>query len=382
MAERPPIVFLPGIMGSRLYFPSAGKFWDPDSTWRMLRWMPVWPVRSDDDNRRELHAAQAAYVVLDPLDPDSMSPEEVFLGWGGVVWSFYAEFLRDLRELAGSRRAFAVGYDWRQDIRWLGEYVAGKLNKVLQSTGAQQVSVVTHSMGGLVLRSALRHDPSLAPRVAKFLSICQPTVGAVLLYRRLFTGLVSGRDGGKGVGDRAFRLLLGNDRGSFVSNMSGLPGAMQLLPSRFFPTDASQRAWHAGISGTVTHDVLYGSVASPPGLLDSAMRLAPEVAADFRDRVGEVADFHAFLGAPSGAGSSGPETYAICGLGEKTEVRIGFKGTKAVPVVTADGDGTVPALSARAMQVAPARLFDVAGLEHGTACVQPRVREIAREVLG
>ena len=37
MAARLPIVFLPGVMGSRLYFEASQKFWDPDSTWRMLR---------------------------------------------------------------------------------------------------------------------------------------------------------------------------------------------------------------------------------------------------------------------------------------------------------------------------------------------------------
>ena len=75
-------------------------------------------------------------MLIDPLDSNSMSGDEVTLGWGGVVWSFYVDFLRALRSLAGDGRAFAVGYDWRQDIRWLGEYAADKLNGVLSATGA------------------------------------------------------------------------------------------------------------------------------------------------------------------------------------------------------------------------------------------------------
>src|SRR5271166_2715254 len=112
MADPTPIVFLPGIMGSRLYFQDSGKFWDPDSTWRMRRWMPLWPFRNDDDNRLELHAAEPASVIIDPLTSD-VDAEGVKLGWGGVVWSFYGPFLELLRDLARDRRAFAIGYDWR-----------------------------------------------------------------------------------------------------------------------------------------------------------------------------------------------------------------------------------------------------------------------------
>ena len=82
MPDQPPIVFLPGVMGSRLYFQNSGKFWDPDSTLRMLRWLPIWPFRSNDDNRRELHAREPAAVMIDPLDAGSMDAQEVRLGWG------------------------------------------------------------------------------------------------------------------------------------------------------------------------------------------------------------------------------------------------------------------------------------------------------------
>ena len=110
-----PIVFLPGVMGSRLFFKASKRYWDPDSTWRMLRWAPIWPFRSDEDNRLDLHARQPAGVMIDP-ETNAVDADGVALGWGGVVWSFYGEFLKMLRELAAGRRAFAVGYDWRQDI--------------------------------------------------------------------------------------------------------------------------------------------------------------------------------------------------------------------------------------------------------------------------
>lgn len=382
MADRPPVVFLPGVMGSRLYFQDSGKFWDPDSTWRMLRWMPVWPLRSDDDNRRELHAREPAGVLIDALDPQAITADQLRLGWGGVVWSYYADLLHLLSELAGEGKAFAVGYDWRQDIRWLGEYAADKLRGVLDLTGADRLALVTHSMGGLVARAAFQHDPELIGRVSTFLSICQPTVGAVILYRRLFTGLVRGLDGGGGIADRAFRLLLGSSRSAFVANMSGLPGALQLLPSAFFPADAAGQPWNGLINGALTHAQLYGDAQSPPGLLDAALGLPAEVQDDLADRLANVADFHALLGPPAPLDATWPQTWSVCGIGRQTEVHIAFAGTDAQPTVTAEGDGTVPALSARAFGVDPNRRVDVADLDHGTACVHPEVLKLTRQILG
>jgi pimeloyl-ACP methyl ester carboxylesterase len=382
MADRPPIVFLPGVMGSRLYFESSGKFWDPDSTWRMLRLMPVWPFRSDDDNRRELQAGEPAAVMIDPLDAGSMDAQAVKLGWGGVVWSYYDEFLETLRTLAGNGQAFAIGYDWRQDIRWLGEYTARKLGKVLEATGAERLALATHSMGGLVARAALRHDPTLSARISTFLSICQPAVGAVIIYRRMFTGMVPGLDGGTGIADRAFRLLLGNSREGFLGNMSGLPGAMQLLPSEFFPADAANLPWNSFIAaGVGGDDQLFGNPQSPPGLVDSALNLPVDAVSDLADRVSNVADFHAWLGAPAPLSASWPDTWSVFGVGQPTEVRIGFVNGTANPFVTTDGDGTVPHLSAQALSVPTNHSVELSGLIHATACLDQRVLDLLGQIL-
>ena len=353
-----PIVFFPGVMGSRLYFPNANLYWDPDSTWQMLWWMPVWPKRRDRDNRRDLHFLQPAGVLIDPAD-DGVSAEETALGWGGVVWSYYGTYLRALRGLAADGQAHAVGYDWRQDLRWLGEYAAAKLWKCLDDTGADRLWVATHSMGGLVARAALRFDRDLAERVEKVVHVCQPSVGAVVLYRRLFTGLMREFDEGL-----AFRILLGNSRAGFVGNMSGQPGPLQLLPSRFF---AGQPAWHGHLDAGTAFDDLYAGAASPPGLLDATLGLADDIAADLRARVDDVNGFHAWLGDPKPA-AGGPETWLVYGTGVKTEVAIGFDGGSARPGLSLHGDGTVPVASACALGLPEDRMLAVADMVHADAC--------------
>jgi pimeloyl-ACP methyl ester carboxylesterase len=232
MSNQHPIVFLPGVMGSRLYFPRSRRFWDPDRATRMGWWIPFWPIRSDDDNRRDLHFHEPGGVVLDTAD---VSPAEKKRGWSTVVWSYYCGMLKKLEEVAAPAEVYAIGYDWRQDIRRLGAEMAAKFRHLLGRPGVERIHVVTHSMGGLVLRAALRLQPALGERIATIVHVCQPSAGAVILYRRLFTGLVPGLDGGNGLADRGFRLLLGTKQASFLANMSGMPGPMQLLPSGDFP---------------------------------------------------------------------------------------------------------------------------------------------------
>lgn len=369
MADRFPIVFFPGVMGSRLYFEASDKFWDPDSNWQMLRWMPQWPFRSDEDNRRQLHCEQPAHVVIDPRD-GSVPADMVAYGWGGVAWSYYGAYLQLLRTRAAGGQAFAVGYDWRQDIRWLGEFAADKLNACLDATGAEKLWLVAHSMGALVLRAAFRHDPNLVARVDKLLVICPPHAGAVVLYRRLFTGMVRGLDGG--LSDLGYRMILGGSRAAFVGNMSGLPGPMQLLPSESFPLDGQRHAWNDALDNGTLFSSLYGNAACPPGINDGAVELAADARADLAER---LLDLAAYLANPNPPDQPPPPAWLIYGTGLKTEVRISAADGPANPGVTLHGDGTVPSLSATTFQVPDGQQFAVDGLEHAKACLHPRVGE-------
>jgi pimeloyl-ACP methyl ester carboxylesterase len=381
MPQPQPIVFFPGVMGSRLYFETSGMYWDPDSTWRMLRWAPLWPFRSDDDNRRDLHAREPAGVLMDPLT-SVVDDDGVAHGWGGVVWSFYSDYLSDLRNLAAGGQAFAVGYDWRQDIQWLGEYAADKLLACLDQTGADKLWLVTHSMGGLVVRAAFRFKPDLMARVEKVLHVCQPTTGAVVLYRRMFTGLVPGLDGGGSLSERAFRLLLGNSRIGFVGNMSGQPGPMQLMPSAFFPVEDGGQRWNQALDTGTAFGDLFDNAASPPGVNDVDLALSADVRADLLERVRDVADFQNWLGEPRISNPPAPETWLIYGTERNTETRIEFAGSVPTPVVTAGGDGTVPAVSATALGLVADRQHPVPGLEHSTACRNQQVRDFTAQLFG
>jgi pimeloyl-ACP methyl ester carboxylesterase len=344
----------------------------------MARWAPLWPFRSDDDNRRQLHFMEPAGVIAEDVSGEANS--EV-LGWGGIVWSFYADYLRLLRDRAADGMAFAVGYDWRQDLRTLGDYAAEKIRLALEMTGAAKVSLAAHSMGGLVLRAALKSNPDLLTRIARVVFVCQPATGAVMLYRRLFTGLLRGLDGGGGVSDRVFRLIMGNSRAGFVGNMSGLPGPLQLLPTEHFPRDASGSAWNPALDAGVPHKDLYRNPASPPGVIPPNAHPDPAVRADYRDRLEETDDAHVWLNEP--ILDSSIDVWQIAGDGLPTSVGVRFTASGAVdPHRIPSGDDTVPQLSGTAMRLSdPIRTMVLPNLSHGTACLDPRVLELTGQII-
>jgi hypothetical protein len=350
-------------MGSRLYFPEADLYWDPDSTRRMFWWIPL-ALRSDDDNRRDLYWERPAGPVFDR--DAGATRDQSRRGWTTAVAGYYRTMLLELDAHIGP--AYAVGYDWRQDIGRLGAYAAAKI-RAYAADARQPVAVVTHSMGGLVLRSALRSDRGLGEQISAVVQVCPPSVGAVVLYRRLFTGLIPGPDGGGKLFDRLFRLLLGDTRAAFLGNVSGLPGAMQLLPSEYFPRDAAGRPWNS-LLDQLGFAALYPAPDSPPGVAPVTIGLSTEVLLRLRERVSDIAAFHTSLGPPGVPAH--PNTFLVYGPDRPTEVRWG-SADNVQPL----GDEVVPATSATALGLPPERVAAVSGVVHPDACSN---RDVIRAV--
>lgn len=366
-----PVIFLPGVMGTRLFFPNSGRYWDPDDTIRMLSWI----FSSDDRNRRRMHGSQTARIVRTPGESE-ITTQQAGRGWGSVVWSFYSTFLQFLEGLGG-QPIYALGYDWRQDITALGGDVFTRIQRILGETGAEQVTLITHSMGGLVVRAAMRANPSLNDQVNRTIHICQPSAGAVLLYRRLFTGLVRRYDSGWG-----FRTILGTDRETFAANMSGLPGPMQLLPSNHFPLNQAGAPWNPGLVGATNTDALYVEANTPPGLTPPAGLVSQEVINDFRDRLTDVRVFHARLGAADPVTADPSKTWLIYGSTRPTEVSVQFTGNSVTPELAPEGgDTVVPIASATSLSLPAAQMLGVPAVVHDTACLNAIVQAIVRTIL-
>ena len=365
-----PVFFLPGIMGTRLHFPDSGRYWDPDDTIRMLDWI----LSSNDRNRRRMHGRVPAEIVQRPGSSHIDSDQER-RGFGQVVWSYYESFLQSL-DVATARTIHAIGYDWRQDISALGADTLDRIDTIRQSLGAEKIILITHSMGGLVVRAGLRAKPDYNERIAKTIHICQPSAGAVLMYRRMFTGLPRRYDSGWG-----FRNILGTDRSSFLGNVSGLPGAVQLLPSKHFPVGAAGNTWHPDLAAAADTTALYRKAASPPGLVPAGLGLSTEVMTDLRERRDDVAAFHDFLGAADAVTVDPSKTWLIYGTKRPTEVAVERVGNEIHPIPQDDGDETVPQASATALNLPVSQMSEVPFLEHGDACKNIYVQALCKGLL-
>jgi pimeloyl-ACP methyl ester carboxylesterase len=362
-----PIILFPGIMGSRLYFPNSGRYWDPDSTFRMLRWLIA-----PSSTRAILTGSQPADIVQSPLWFEFNAAQES-RGWGGAVWSYYGGFLQFLESL-GPNPVYAIGYDWRQDIGSLGIDALTRVREILTSTGAAKAVLIAHSMGGLVVRAAFRQDPTFNDQVHKNIFICQPSAGAPVMYRRLFTGLDANYDAGW-----AFRRVLGSSRQIFLGNVSGLPGAMQLVPSASFPGDAASVSWNPLLPVGTDPAAIYADPNSPPGMVPNNIGLDPAVLQDLNDRVIDINAFFQFLGHPNDPVTSDPaKTWLIYGTNKPTETKVQINGATVTPVVQNTGDTTVPDISAMCLGLPPNQMIAVSNITHSTACLDQTVQSFVQ----
>lgn len=245
-----PLVFVPGVMGSRLKFKagsSTGQCWDPDSkSWRMLHWVRIGADRA----RKSLDVDNEVEVMTIPWwTSESLSDDELLRGWAGASWDSYGDFFSYMGRRGKWRSLrnplYVWGYDWRKDILKSGDDLAKYIQSgkgPLQSEDASSCIIVTHSMGGLVARAALRQHPDLEAKVLGVIHVVQPVFGATTLYRRFLTGTLT-LDGGA-----PFAMILGNTGPKFSQIVSGLPGPIQLLPSNLY----AQRCEKAGVRWLTT----------------------------------------------------------------------------------------------------------------------------------
>ena len=318
-----PVVFVPGVMGSRLELGDVR--WDPDSSMHMLR---HWVLASAETTRRQL-SLDTDGRVMDTADDDDVPPDRLPRGWGGVAWGFYGAFLQHLeaqRFGSASTPVYAVGYDWRQDNRTSGRAVGTRIGEILREQKAQRFILVSHSMGGLVTRAMLKQDAGLAAKAMGVVHIAQPALGAPVFYRRMFTGARAGPDGG--LKAAPFRNILGTSRTSFQTILSAVPGPMQLMVTPQY-RDTGGRAWLSitPFEAPVRREVEVGwgtylEGDSPAGILAAQGQrhaLPPARDRDMRARLEDARSFHEWLGA-----YKHDKTWAIYGDGLETDMGVGF----------------------------------------------------------
>jgi hypothetical protein len=312
-----------------------------------------WLFLSAESKRDILDAQKSAEVIQQPAG--KLAPDEVQRGWGQPVFDFYGSFLRFLRDQTFSfiqTPVYAVGYDWRQSNEDSGKFVADKIEKILTDELADRVIIVSHSMGGLVTRSALQRNAGLASKLLGIIHVMQPVAGAAVFYRRMYTGNISPQDDPGFLGISGLNIILGNNAEKFATLVSVLRGPTELMPTPNY-TDGISSNWihffigpflpqHLGVRASDWFPY-QGSLTHPPGLLDLST-IDSRVATDMHSRVLEAKNFHDGLGLFKHA-----NTWAIFSTKVLTDIAFTMDENDVLDIDggrAARGDGTVPASSA------------------------------------
>jgi pimeloyl-ACP methyl ester carboxylesterase len=362
---QPPVIVIPGITATTLHddYP--------------LNTLDIWTmVLNKDFHRVGLHPDDLRYEAYEPARV-----------YAGKIFAIYNDFLAALRHELSPHAdeptpVFAFPYDWRRPLALTVDEFAKFVEEVIARTrllrhyrdftGAkQQVDLVGHSMGGLVICEYLsRHG---ANRVHKIATLGTPFLGAMEAVVKLTSGL----------GVLSGEVPSERERETARST----PAVYHLLPSYDGATvDAGGKSikhdlfdvanWQTSIVESLAEYIRLHAV-DPPRDAEETVRAQKEMlraaallkelldaAGDHRRRV-EALDLAAM-------GKSADDWLAVVGLGEQTRgsltperaggrLRFNVHDAVAKPAVNSPkaGDGTVPVPGAIPPFLPRAALFGV-----------------------
>ncbi|VAW93802.1 PUTATIVE TRANSMEMBRANE PROTEIN [hydrothermal vent metagenome] len=273
-----PIIFVPGIMGSRLKNSNDEKVWDPDAALFMLGNYGMFYVTPE--KRKGLVVGEKFNKdFLTVLNDDSDHNSKKFgkfknadkRGWGGISWSSYGKFLEKLEEYTFSnpiQECFefplhACGYNWTASNYDSGLELKNYIDKTIEEYSSQgrmceKVILITHSMGGLVARSATCLHGAEG-KVLGVLHGVQPATGSAAAYWRMKAGFERPEGGptntlwdwlrhpvkmtGRKVAGTAAVWVLGTNGEEVTSLLANMPGGLELLPTKEYTDNEGSKQW-------------------------------------------------------------------------------------------------------------------------------------------
>ncbi|MFT4174668.1 MAG: CHAT domain-containing protein [Rhodocyclaceae bacterium] len=198
---RPVVIYLPGILGSDLEIGRRNA------------------QRPGSGDRIWLDFVDLAIGGLNRIAIEQAGVEPC-----GVVGLVYGKLANHLES---THRVIRFAYDWRRPVSLLATQLIDALEVALKAHPDQPVRILAHSMGGLVVREALRTRPDLWERIVarpggRLLMLGTPNHGSYLMVETLLGRSDTIRTLG--------RLDLANGLQRVLDIVARFPGALQLLP--------------------------------------------------------------------------------------------------------------------------------------------------------
>jgi hypothetical protein len=281
-----PLIFVPGIMGTRLKQKGGSRVWDPDDLKFMLgtfyntsgakrkELLINHPLEVNENDAggtptlsfRELMQMKFTYnseFSSTPMPPNwdwlglppEMSAEDrltktidklIEHGWDQIPWGFYGDLLLKLSEghMSELSRCFihpvyAVGYNWIDDNKNAGGMLATRIQQIIDQENypnhpCDRVILISHSMGGLVTRSCVIEDARASTNVIGIIHGAQPATGAPAAYRRMRAGFEN--TSWNPMNAIATRVM-GIDDSAVGPILANCVGGLELLPTTNYKTN-------------------------------------------------------------------------------------------------------------------------------------------------
>lgn len=328
-----PLIFIPGIAGSRLIRASDGN----------ERWPGIWTFHDG--------------LTLDTEDPARITD----IVPGGAIRSvtaigetvqFYGPLLDRLigagyRIDGNTPTLFVFAYDWRKSNAENADALRSLIDNVRSLYPGSNVDIVAHSMGGILAQRYILKSPSGAHHVAKLITIGTPWLGAPKLINTLETGQFF--EGKQKIIARASTLK---------KLVEFFPGAHELIPSpRYFElggTPFRESGWDINNDGISIQNYTFTQMFQ--FLNQRHPRSSPATnGLQFHDGVvgqdgwldgvdGTGVQYYHFYGMRSGADTIGTVVAARTQVCTLSGICNPISYFNVLPTL---GDGTVPLISAR-----------------------------------
>ena len=175
-ATRPPVVLLPGLMGSQLWNNNSCVFLDYE----------VWPAPGLLIDPWDVHL-KALLLAENGQDEashcDHIYPADIIRR---ALVDFYGPIIDHLDSVGFEVHPFA--YDWRLDLRGAADRLDDFVDDILADSESDQVNIVDHSLGGLLARHYVTSSWARAAKVEQVISVGTPFLGAPKALKALRWG--------------------------------------------------------------------------------------------------------------------------------------------------------------------------------------------------